>query len=142
MRILLSAAVAIAAMTAMTACADSRPVAPPPPVSVSLRIILRSWSWIQERDLARHGGRNAADSHQPSAGDDEVMVEIGYGEKIYDSCPLDHVAEKSPVQAGLGVRNWIRLRDGERMIEVGSVAGRKGAGITIELGPGISTSEY
>jgi hypothetical protein len=137
------------AAVALSACADSRPAAPPPPVSVSLLITLNKWSWILDGDRQRHpgggGGRPQAGTphpDHPSAGADEVTVEIGYGEMVYDSCPIERFVEKATIQAGLGVRNWIRIRDGERTIEVGSVAGRKGAGLIIELGPGISTSEY
>ena len=126
-------------------------------------ITLSSWSWIQEGDrLHRAGGGNGRaraagpPAGHPRAADDRsgpdhrqdaddagaVLVETGYGDLVYDSRPLGRFAEKATIQAALGVRNWVRIRDGERTIEVGSITGREGAGIIIELGPGISTSDY
>jgi hypothetical protein len=162
MRIRQIVAIAIAAV-AMASCADYRPLVPPPAVSVSMLITLSKWSWIQDGDRQRHAGggsgraqaaaplaghlradddRSGPDRHQGGDNASAVLVETGYGDLVYDSRPLDRFVEKATIQAALGVRNWIRIRDGERTIEVGSIAGRKGAGIIIELGPGISTSEY
>ncbi len=132
---------AMAAM-AMAACSDGRPAAPPPAVGVSMLITISKWSWILEGDRVRHDGNVSRPAVASGGSERMVMVEIGYGETVYGSCPIERFAEKATIQAGLGVRNWIRIRDGERTIAVGSVAGRKGAGIIIELGPGVSTSEY
>lgn len=154
--------ISMAIAMALASCADSRPLAPPPAIGVSLHITVNKWAWIRADDRRQHdsggddrtqGSAPLADrasatgdgggaGHHPSDGSGSVKVEIGYGEMVYDSLPIDRFAEKATIQAGFGVRNWIRIREGERVIEVGSIDGRKGAGIFIELGPGISTSEY